>query len=56
VQAVWEGIVFGERPRAQQETAETAAADEAMELKRWKKARRVGSSRRRSKIDKKKKI
>src|SRR6266850_3108471 len=56
VQAVWEGIVLGKGRGRSKKQAETAAAEEAMELKRWKKAKRVGSSRRRSKIDKKKKI
>src|SRR2546426_1120608 len=49
VQAVWEGIVLGKGAGRSKKQAETAAAEEAMELKRWKKAKRAG------KIDKKKK-
>jgi len=49
VQAVWEGIVLGKGSGRSKKQAETAAADEAMQLKRWKKSKRVG------KIAKKKK-
>lgn len=49
VQAVWEGIVLGKGRGKSKKQAETAAAEEAMKLKRWKKAKRTG------KIDKKKK-
>jgi len=49
VQAVWEGIVLGKGRGRSKKQAETAAAEEAMELKRWKKAKRP------AKIDKKKK-
>src|SRR6266480_2508771 len=40
VQAVWEGIVLGKGRGRSKKQAETAAAEEAMELKRWKKAKR----------------
>src|ERR1700719_2132521 len=49
VQAVWEGIVLGKGRGRSKKQAETAAAEEAMELKRWKKAKRP------AKIGKKKK-
>src|SRR5437763_2976298 len=49
VQAVWEGIILGKGRGRSKKQAETAAAEEAMELKRWKKAKRP------AKIDKKKK-
>jgi ribonuclease-3 len=49
VQAVWEGIVLGKGRGRSKKQAETAAAEEAMELKRWKKAKRP------TKIGKKKK-
>src|SRR5947207_1488081 len=49
VQAVWEGIVLGKGRGLSKKQAETAAAEEAMELKRWKKAKRP------AKVDKKKK-
>ena len=49
VQAVWEGIVLGKGRGRSKKQAETAAAEQAMEFKRWKKAKRVG------KIEKKKK-
>ncbi len=49
VQAVWEGIVLGKGRGRSKKQAETAAAEEAMNLKRWKKAKRAG------RIDKKKK-
>ncbi|HKS30855.1 MAG TPA: ribonuclease III, partial [Chthoniobacterales bacterium] len=41
VQAVWEGIVLGKGSGRSKKQAETAAADEAMQLKRWKKSKRV---------------
>jgi ribonuclease III len=37
VKAVWEGIVLGQGSGHSKKQAETAAATEAMELKRWKK-------------------
>ena len=40
VQAVWEGIVLGKGRGRSKKQAETAAAEEAMELKRWKKLKR----------------
>ncbi|HVI81705.1 MAG TPA: ribonuclease III [Chthoniobacterales bacterium] len=49
VRAVWEGIVLGKGRGRSKKQAETVAAEEAMQLKRWKKAKRLG------KIDKKKK-
>ncbi len=49
VQTVWEGIVLGKGSGKSKKQAETAAAEEAMELKRWRKAKRAG------KIGKKKK-
>jgi ribonuclease-3 len=49
VQAVWEGIILGKGRGKSKKQAETAAAEEAMKLKRWKKAKRAG------KMDKKKK-
>ena len=60
VQAVWEGIVLGKGRGKSKKEAETAAAEEAMELKRWKKAKRVRqspaeSTRKSGKIEKKKK-
>jgi ribonuclease III len=53
VQAVWEGIVLGKGGGKSKKQAETAAAEEAMRLKRWKKAKRAASGSGR-KIDKKK--
>jgi len=49
VRVVWEGIVLGKGRGRSKKQAETAAAEEAMQLKHWKKAKRLG------KIDKKKK-
>jgi len=40
VQAVWEGMVLGKGRGRSKKQAETAAAEEAMELKRWKKLKR----------------
>ena len=40
VQAVWEGLVLGKGRGRSKKQAETAAAEEAMQLKRWKKAKR----------------
>jgi ribonuclease-3 len=37
VQAVWEGIVLGQGTGRSKKQAETAAALEAMKLKRWEK-------------------
>jgi ribonuclease-3 len=45
VQAVWEGIVLGKGSGKSKKQAETAAAEEAMLLKRWKKTKRAGSPR-----------
>jgi ribonuclease-3 len=42
VQAVWEGVVLGRGSGRSKKQAETAAALEAMELKRWEKAKRAG--------------
>jgi len=47
VQAVWEGIVLGKGSGRSKKQAETAAAEQAMQLKRWKKSRRA------SKVEKK---
>ena len=44
VQAVWEGIVLGKGSGRSKKQAETAAADEAMQLKRWKKLKRPGKA------------
>src|SRR2546421_3237379 len=59
VQAVWEGIVLGKGRGLSKKQAETAAAEEAMRLKRWRKAKRAGAPRdkirKADKIDKKKK-
>ena len=41
VQAVWEGIVLGKGRGKSKKQAETAAAEQAMQLKRWKKAKRL---------------
>jgi len=38
VKAVWEGIILGQGSGHSKKQAETAAATEAMELKRWKKS------------------
>ena len=40
VQAVWEGIVLGKGRGRSKKQAETAAAEQAMQLKRWKKLKR----------------
>ena len=54
VQAVWEGIVLGHGKGRSKKQAETAAALEAMELKKWQKktkpTRRAGSIKRIRKI------
>lgn len=42
VQAVWEGVVLGQGHGRSKKQAETAAAEEAMQLKRWKKRKRSG--------------
>jgi len=42
VQAVWEGVVLGQGSGRSKKQAETAAALEAMELKRWKKQNVAG--------------
>ena len=44
VQAVWEGTVLGKGHGRSKKQAETAAAEEAMKLKRWKKWKRVKKS------------
>jgi len=44
VQALWEGIILGRGSGQSKKQAETAAAAEALELKRWKK-KRVGKAR-----------
>lgn len=49
VQAVWEGIVLGKGSGRSKKQAETAAADEAMQLKRWKKLKRSGKARKKKK-------
>src|SRR5438270_2289787 len=49
VQAVWEGIVLGKGSGRSKKQAETAAAEEAMELKRWKKAKRATKTVRKKK-------
>jgi ribonuclease III len=40
VQAVWEGIVLGKGSGRSKKQAETAAAEEAMQLERWKKLKK----------------
>jgi ribonuclease III len=45
VQAVWEGIVLGKGSGKSKKQAETAAAEEAMKLKRWKKAKRAAKKK-----------
>jgi ribonuclease-3 len=40
VQAVWEGIVLGKGRGRSKKQAETAAAEEAMQLKRWAKSKK----------------
>ncbi len=40
VQAVWEGIVLGKGSGKSKKQAETAAAEQAMQLKRWKKLKK----------------
>jgi len=40
VQAVWEGIILGKGRGRSKKQAETAAAEEAMQLKRWKKLKK----------------
>jgi ribonuclease III len=44
VQAVWEGIVLGKGAGRSKKQAETAAAEQAMLLKRWKKTKRAGKA------------
>jgi ribonuclease III len=41
VRAVWEGLVLGKGSGRSKKQAEAAAADEALKLKRWKKAKRA---------------
>jgi ribonuclease-3 len=48
VQAVWEGIVLGKGSGRSKKQAETAAAEQAMELKRWKKAKRSRNGRKKA--------
>jgi ribonuclease-3 len=40
VRAIWEGIVLGKGSGRSKKQAETAAAAEALELKRWKKRKK----------------
>src|ERR1700736_3599658 len=49
VQAIWEGIVLGKGRGRSKKQAETAAAEEAMDLKRWKKAKRPAKSAKKKK-------
>ena len=42
VQVVWEGMTLGQGRGRSKKQAETAAAEEAMRLKRWKKRKRGG--------------
>jgi ribonuclease III len=49
VQAVWEGIVLGKGRGRSKKQAETAAAEEAMQLKRWKKLKRLSKPERKKK-------
>src|SRR5436305_153180 len=49
VQAVWEGIVLGKGSGRSKKQAETAAAEEGMQLKRWKKLKRPGKAGRKKK-------
>lgn len=42
VQAIWEGIALGKGRGRSKKQAETAAAEEALKLKKWKKAKRRG--------------
>jgi ribonuclease III len=49
VQAVWEGIVLGKGRGRSKKQAETAAAEEAMQLKRWKKLKRLSKAERKKK-------
>ena len=42
VQAIWEGIALGKGRGRSKKHAETAAAEEALKLKKWKKAKRRG--------------
>src|SRR3989440_2227504 len=44
VQAVWEGIVLGKGRGRSKKQAEAGAAEEAMELKSWKKAQRTADN------------
>lgn len=52
VQAIWEGIVLGQGSGHSKKQAETAAAVEALELKKWQKktARRIRSTKGRRKL------
>jgi len=43
VQAIWEKIVLGKGRGRSKKQAETAAAEEALKLKKWKRAKRRGS-------------
>src|ERR1700693_135203 len=49
LQAVWEGIVLGKGRGRSKKQAETAAAEEAMQLKRWKKLKRLSKPERKKK-------
>lgn len=46
VEVVWEGIPLGQGKGPSKKHAETAAAEEAMQLRRWEKAKRSTRSRR----------
>ena len=52
VQAIWEGIVLGQGSGRSKKQAETAAAVEALDLKKWKKTtgRRTRSTKARRKV------
>jgi ribonuclease III len=49
VQATWEGIVLGKGSGRSKKQAETAAAEQAMQLKRWKKAKRSAATEKKKK-------
>jgi ribonuclease-3 len=44
VKAVWEGIVLGQGTGRSKKQAETAAAEEALELKRWEKSAKAAAA------------
>jgi ribonuclease-3 len=47
VEVIWDGIALGEGKGNSKKEAETAAAEEAMQLRRWEKAKKSTRSRRR---------